>query len=209
MTKKGSNLESKKDKIIILQTIRHLESHLIVKGLNQEGFVLSFFARSALKSKKRFGGGVLEPGHYVQAEYTVSSKPEGWNQLKGAFLIYSFGKIRQSYERLQLCLYFLKMVNSVGEATRAEPEVFHLLGNGLKAIETFKNLEQLKLFFEIRFLYIQGVLPHELQEKSCFLNNNIQNCDGIDLSSENLSAIQNYVREALFQYLGYSKELSL
>ena len=57
----------KKEKIIVLQNIRHLESHLIIKGLNSKGQILSFFAGFALKSRKkirqwRLGAGRLYPG---------------------------------------------------------------------------------------------------------------------------------------------------
>lgn len=182
---------------------------MIVKGINYEGCVLSFFARSALKSKKRFSGGVLEPSQYIQVEYTLPSKPESWNQLKSASLIYSFEKIRTCYNRLQLCFYFLKMVNCVGEATKGETEIFNLLGNALKALETSNHLDQLKLFFEIRFLYVQGILPPTLQEKSIFLKCRMRDCDSVKLEKENLSWIQSQVKEALAQYLGYSQEVFL
>ncbi len=69
-----------------------MESHLIIKGLNSEGSVLSFFARSALKSRKRFPGGVLEPGHYVEIEYCAPSRVDGWNQLKSASILHAFDK---------------------------------------------------------------------------------------------------------------------
>ena len=190
----------KKDKIIILQTIRHLEAHLIVKGLNPEGNVLSFFARSALKSKKRFSGGVLEAGRYIAVEYRTST--HGLNALHSAEILKDFNKIRKDYDRLQLGLHILKMVNQVGETgVQGESELFNLLGNVLTALETSQNFSKLKLFFEIRFLYIQGILPMELQDKILFLNTSIRHYHQVDLSQENIPWIQNQVRTALSQYL--------
>lgn len=190
----------KKDKIIVLQTIRHLEDHLIVKGLNKEGRVLSFFARSALKSKKRFSGGVLESGRYIAVEYKASER--SWNQLQSAEMLKHFQKIRTNYDRLQLALYILKMVNQVGETgMQGESELFNLLGNVLTALETSQSLSKLKLFFEIRFLHIQGVLPYELQDKILFLNTGIRYCHKVDLSQENIPWIQGKVQTALSQYL--------
>ena len=196
---------TKKDKIIVLQNIRHLESHLIVKGLNKKGQILSFFAGFALKSKKRFTSGVLEPGGYVQVEYRLSKKEGGWNRLIQAHPLNKFIKIRQDYERLRLALHFLKMFNQAGqEGMEEDPELFHLLGNTFTALETSRNLESLKLFFEMRFLFLQGVLPAELQNKSVFFKRTIKEHDRTDLSREDIPAIHQELKTALYQYLDIS-----
>lgn len=192
----------KKDKIIVLQNIRHLESHLIVKGLNTQGHILSFFANFALKSRKRFASGVLEPGGYIQVEYLPSKRENSWSRLIQANIINKFTKIRQDYNRLDLSLQFLKMINKVGqEGVEGEPELFHLLGNALTALETSPDLENLKLFFEIRFLFLQGVLPSQLQNKSVFFENTIKEHDQVDLSHEDIPAIHQELKTALYQYL--------
>ena len=196
----------KKDKIIVLQNIRHLESHLIVKGLNNKGQILSFFASFALKSRKRFASGVLEPGGYIQVEYRPSTKEEtGWNRLIQANILNKFIKIRKDYDRLALALHFLKMFNKVGqEGMEGDSELFHLLGNTLIALETSSDLESLKLFFEIRFLFLQGVLPAELQNKSIFFENTIKEHNQVDLSQEDIPSIHQELKTALHQYLDIS-----
>lgn len=192
----------KKDKIIVLQNIRHLESHLIVKGLNTQGQILSFFAGFALKSRKRFASGVLEPGGYIHVEYHPSKKEGGWNRLIQASVLNKFTKIRQNYERLALALHFLKMFNKAGqEGMEEEPELFHLLGNTLTALETSSDLKSLKLFFEIRFLFLQGVLPSSLQNKSIFFENTIKEHHQVDLSHEDIPDIQQELKISLHQYL--------
>ncbi len=192
----------KKDKIIVLQNIRHLESHLIVKGLNNKGQILSFFASFALKSRKRFASGVLEPGGYIQVEYRPSKEETGWNRLIQANILNKFIKIRQDYDRLNLALHFFKMFNKAGqEGMEGDPELFHLLGNTLTALEVSPHLESLKLFFEIRFLFLQGVLPVELQNKSIFFENTIKTHHQIDLSQEDIPAIHQELKTALHQYL--------
>ena len=195
----------KKDKIIVLQNIRHLESHLIVKGLNRRGQVLSFFAGFALKSRKRFASGVLEPGGCIHVEYRPSRKEDGWNRLIQAHLLNKFMGIRQNYEKLHLALHFLKMFNQAGqEGMEEDPELFHLLGNTLTALETSSDLENLKLFFEIRFLFLQGVLPAELQNKSVFFENTIKKHNQVDLSREDIPIIRRELKTALYQYLDIS-----
>lgn len=192
----------KKDKVIVLQNIRHLESHLIIKGLNSRGQILSFFAGFALKSRKRFASGVLEPGGYIQVEYHPSKKAGGWNRLIQANVLNKFTKIRQNYERLALALRFLKMFNKAGqEGMEEEPELFHLLGNTLTALETSSDLESLKLFFEIRFLFLQGVLPSSLQNKSIFFENTIKEHHQADLSHEDIPNIQQELKISVHQYL--------
>ncbi|MDE0151733.1 MAG: DNA repair protein RecO [Bdellovibrionales bacterium] len=192
----------KKDKVIVLQNIRHLESHLIVKGLNNQGQVLSFFASFALKSRKRFASGVLEPGGYIEVEYHPSKKEGGWNRLVQANILNKFSKIRKDYDRLDLALHCLKMFNKAGqEGIEGDPELFHLLGNTLTALETSSDLDSLKLFFEIRFLFLQGVLPTELQNKSVFFESTIKEHNQVDLSRENLPSIHQELKTALHQYL--------
>ena len=190
----------KKDKIIVLQSIPHLESHLIIKGLNGEGRVFSFFCSCALKSKKRFPSGVLEPGGYIKIEYRISKNDSGWNYLHEAEIINKFRKIRESYDRLELKFHFLKMVNKVGDSLN-DPEVFHLLGNGLTALETTPCLEELKLFFEIRFLFLQGVLPQTLQSKSVFFEKTIKNHSDKEVFQENTSETREELNFALENYL--------
>ena len=54
------------------EDISFLESNLIVRGLNSHGIKMSFIAKGALKSKRRFGGGVLDPCSFIEVEYQVS-----------------------------------------------------------------------------------------------------------------------------------------
>ena len=78
-----------KNKVFILRKTRYGDHDLILNCLTPEGARVSFFARSALRSKKRFGGGVLEPTHYVHVLY--DDKGDGKiNTLKEASLIQDF-----------------------------------------------------------------------------------------------------------------------
>ena len=58
-----------KDKVIVLKRDHFSESDLIVRVLNQRGALVSFIAKGAAKSRKRFTGGVLEPGCFIGVEY--------------------------------------------------------------------------------------------------------------------------------------------
>ena len=150
-----------KEKIIVLNTYAYSESDLIVRALNSKGCQISFIAKGALKSKKRFAGGVLEPTSYIEVEYRSSKS--SLNTLRQAWFLDNFQKLRASYQRLSLALYFLNLVSKLcQEGTEDTEELFHLLGNSLKLAETSAHLDNLKICFQIKLLFGQGVLPKEL-----------------------------------------------
>ncbi|MDE0119575.1 MAG: DNA repair protein RecO [Bdellovibrionales bacterium] len=152
-----------KDKVIVLKQNRFSETDLIVRVLNQNGALLSFIAKGAVKSRRRFIGGVLEPGNFIGVEYKYS-RSSSLHFLCQAWFLKRFGNLRKDYDRLHLALYFLSLVEKISqEGIEDSPELFHLLGNGLKALETSDHLPSLQFIFEFRLLLNQGVLPQELQ----------------------------------------------
>lgn len=155
-----------KDKVIVLKQILFSESDLIIYVLNPKGALISFIAKGAVKSKRRFTGGVLEPGHFIGVEYK-KSRSSDLHFLCSAWFLKRFSAIRVDYDKLTLALHFLSLVEKVGQAgSEDSSDLFNLLGNGLKAIETSTHLSTLQFVFEFRLLLNQGVLPEELQEKT-------------------------------------------
>lgn len=147
---------------IVLRTLRFGEADLVVHALTEKGQRLNFIARSALKSKKRFSGGVLEPSHCIRMSYKgrAGGDDEKLLQLNEATLDQSFPGLRKDYQRLELALYFLRLISSiVKEGDIEQPGLFNMLGHGLKALETSEDLFQLRLHFEAKILAQQGVLP--------------------------------------------------
>lgn len=150
-----------RDRIIVLKNQPFSESDLIVRGLNSKGCQMSFIAKGALKSKKRFSGGVLDPTAYIELEYRPSKK--SLHRLQQAWFLEDFSKLRKDYNRLNLALYFLKILDEISqEGTEDSEELFHLLGNALMLSQDSSSLDSLKLFFQIKILFLQGVLPKEL-----------------------------------------------
>ena len=168
----------KTERLFVLKVIKYGEADLIVMGLNAMGVKIPLFAKSALKSRKRFGGGVLESTHYIEATYGHTSRSfrgslktkctynysmdHNFYFLKEATLLHDFHKIRTDYDRLHLGLYMLKLVNHFcKEGLPDNTQVFHLLGNSLKALETSKKLNKLQMAFELRLLKLQGILEED------------------------------------------------
>lgn len=151
-----------KDRFIILRTMKYSEADLIVHALSPVGEKLSFIARGALKSKKRFGGGVLEPSHFVQFTYKQVKGEGRLNTLSEATLLNDFKKIRQDYDHLEFALQVLECVSRVSqEGDKSSDTLFNLLGNTLKAIETCESVSVLKVHFYLKFLFQQGILTAE------------------------------------------------
>lgn len=151
-----------KDRFIILKALKYSEADLILHALSPHGEKLSFIARGALRSKKRFGGGVLEPTHFVSFTYKRASEEGQLNVLQEASLINDFAGLRKDYDRLELALHFLECVSRVSQEGDQNSEfLFNLLGNALKAAEITEDHLILKMHFYLKFLLQQGVVQAE------------------------------------------------
>jgi DNA repair protein RecO (recombination protein O) len=150
-----------KERSIILRAHKYGEADLIIKALNRQGSKVGYFARAALKSRKRFGGGVLEPSHYVEVSYRDSAKSSSEGllySLNEAHLIKDFQGIRSEYRRLEQAFYFLKVIENVAKEGNESPELFNLLGNALHQLQTEDHVLRLKIHFEVKLLHCLGVL---------------------------------------------------
>jgi DNA repair protein RecO (recombination protein O) len=151
-----------KDKFIILKKMKYGEADLILHALSSHGAKVSFIARAALKSKKRFGGGVLEPSHFVQFTYRPTTEEGKLNVLQEATLLSDFQGIRRSYDHLEFALHAVECVAKVSqEGDQSSEFLFNLLGHTLKAAETAEDVLILKMQFYLKFLLQQGVMEAE------------------------------------------------
>lgn len=193
-----------KERIIVLKTYKHGESDLIVHGLNPLGARMGFFARGALKSRRRFAGGLLEPTHYIEVAYKVSASSDAdpLHSLMEAQMIREFQGLRRDYHRLEMGLYFLRLVHKLGQQGVIDsPDLFNLLGNALGAAETSADLERLKVHFELKLLAGQGVLPPEAEFQP-WLRLPLVKHDEIPSEGVDRRKVENHVHDHLRQYLG-------
>ena len=155
-------MREKQDRFIILKKVKYGEADLIIHALGANGSKYSFMARSALKSKKRFGGGILEPLHYVNLTYRENTDSNKIKTLNEATLIDDFKNIRESYDRLELALFVLNCVSHVSLEGDANSDfLFNLTGNTLRAVGESDELKLLRLHFCLKLLYQQGVISVE------------------------------------------------
>jgi DNA repair protein RecO (recombination protein O) len=189
------------EKLIVLRVIPHKESDLIVHGINHQGSKVVLYARGALRSKKRFGGGVLQPTHYIQVHYRPSSvNPESMLQLQEASLLEDFPGLRESYEKLELALYCVALVDRMSKEGMVHSEgVFHLLGNVLRTIEGSHSLTMLKLHFELKLLASQGELPF-IEGADPLLQATVKDHEKVQLDQNVVRSISSALSQILHHY---------
>jgi DNA repair protein RecO (recombination protein O) len=155
-------LTEKQDRFIILKKIKYGEADLIIHAIGSDGSKSSFLAKGALKSKKRFGGGILEPLHYVSFTYREKPDSTQMKTLNEASLIEDFKEVRSDYDKLELALFILNCVSHVSlEGDPNSEFLFNLTGHSLRAVAVTTRLKELKLHFCLKFLYQQGVVSIE------------------------------------------------
>ena len=189
-----------KEQIIVLNNLPYLESDLIVHGLNSDGVKKHFIAKGALKSQKRFTGGVLEPTSFIEVEYKPS---RSLHRIREAWFINDFKKLRKDYDRLDMALYFVRIISQISQDGAADSkELFYLLGNALSLSEVTSSLELLKLFFQIKLLFVQGVLPQSMLFSKIVrltLKDHLQ----FNIESSKFQSASNEVDKTLNHYLAF------
>ncbi|MCB0340738.1 MAG: DNA repair protein RecO [Bdellovibrionales bacterium] len=192
-----------RDRIIVLRKTKYGESDLIVHGLSPKVGQIGFIAKGALRSKRRFGGGVLEPTHFVEITYKGDGgyMADRLHLMYEASLIKDFHALREDYERLELSLYFLQVVGKIQQGEGAEAkELFDLLGNALQAATTSPSLAVLRAHFEAKVLYQQGVWPQDLASQP-WLELGLAEHTKIAVSSVETKSFQRQVHTSLESYL--------
>jgi DNA repair protein RecO (recombination protein O) len=197
-----------KERVFILRAIRYGDADLILSCLTPTGSRLGLIARGAVKSKKRFGGGVLEPTHYVNIVYDdkVGSSGEArLHTLKEASLIESFDELRSEYGRIEAGLHFVRLVaDVVREGDVHSADLFNLLGNALRAAQTSTKLDRLRIHFETKLLANQGVLPPD-EEEDRLLRTPIAEHERISFDEAAWGRVRSRVNRVLRDYIDQSK----
>ncbi len=147
-------------KLIVLKKVKMSESDLIIHGLTVNGSRLHLLARGALRSRKRFGGGVLEPSHYIEIEYNPPGEHSQMGVLLEAKIIDSFEGLRKDYDRLDTALRLLEVIERSSPGGEMHGS-FDLLGNALKSLDAGHRQDRVELQFLIKLLSIHGLLERE------------------------------------------------
>ncbi len=193
-----------KEKVIILRAMKWRESDILVHGITPKGGRIHFLARGAANSRKRFGGGVLEPTHYINALYKAAphrGDESPLHTLQEAELIKGFDGLRDRLDRLELALEMVSLIAKVAQpGVEDAPELFDILGNGLFAAETTYHADVLRLQFEAKLLYILGA--HSGQSAyAALLQPALKDHASIQIPAEEFSQLRREIHNGMQRYL--------
>jgi DNA repair protein RecO (recombination protein O) len=191
-------MKTGKAKGIILKTNVFNEADLSVQILASNGARKDYVAKAALKSKKRFGGGVLESSHYIEFSWREASS--GIFYMEDARILESFEGLRNSYEKLQTAMSGVQLVLKVSKEDLEQEEVFHMTGNYLRLCANTQANKKTFLHFKIRLLSAIGILPNQ-QEFAEFQQTPLMQSESLKISEDHLQDIERALRPYKEDYL--------
>lgn len=167
----------------------------MIDAIGVDGSRVKLTAKNAIKSRNRFGGGVLEPLNYVELHYTQAKS--GYYYIQEANLIYGFSDLRTNYKKLENAFYFSQLIaKATGEGLQDNKQLFDLLGNALKALETADEFQILKLHFHLKYLYYLGILALDDDTKE-FIATPVNKYQSIKLTPDEQTYLQQFARQRL------------
>lgn len=141
----------------MLRTQELGEADLIVRLFTRDAGVVHGVARSARKSRKRFGG-VLEPLTRVRLQWTEKAGRElhRLDQVEG---VRSFADMQSDPVLQAACAVLAELSEAFGRDGEADPKCFDLLAAVLDALENGGHPLVLVRYFEHWLLRLHGLLP--------------------------------------------------
>ena len=194
------------EKAFVLKKQVYGESDLIVTCLNSAGNRFSVFARAALRSKKRFVGGVLEPTHYISVTYDIKKIDGLENELgllREASLLEDFSDLRENYDRLQMAMKMTKAISTVAREGQGpdSASLFNLYGNSLRALATSDEPELIWALFLTKLLHGQGILSSEASY-DLILQHPMAQWKQIGAALPLWKALRGHLEQRLQEYIG-------
>jgi DNA repair protein RecO (recombination protein O) len=151
---------------IILHHTNYGEADKIVTFLTSEHGRMKGFARSARKSRKRFGP-ALEPFAEVQLHWTQRSSSD-LTSLRAAELVNLRVGLRRDLETLTLAGYGCELAETLFDESGASADLFHLLQAFLDHLDSDGFSPDARLLIELRLLALAGYMPHLQHCAACF-----------------------------------------
>lgn len=149
---------------VVLHHTNYGEADTILTLFTAEYGLQKGFARSARKSRKRFGA-VLDP--FTQAIFQWKPGRGDLVMLEDAELVTSRVGIRCDFQRLSLASYGSELVLLLLEDGEPHPQIYELLCAFLDFLASGGGLPIARLLFELRLVYLLGYIPHLLHCSEC------------------------------------------
>ncbi|OIO18054.1 DNA repair protein RecO [Candidatus Kuenenbacteria bacterium CG1_02_38_13] len=143
-------------KAIILKRQDFKEDDLLVTVYSQEKGKLVLLARGAKKIKSKLAGH-LEP---VSLSYLNVANGRSIDQLIGADMRQSYGKIKNNLDKLSAAGWFLNLLDKMTMENHPDPRIFSLTQKYLTFLEKeSKNYDIAKISAGFKLLHLLGLNP--------------------------------------------------
>jgi len=150
-------LRRQQDEAYVLRTQELGDADLIVTLFARHHGKVRGVARSARKSRRRFGG-YLEPLSLVDASW-VEREGRELHRLESIEGRRSFATMQSDPLRQATCAVLAEVSSCYAQEAHADPDAFRLLGALLEALEKGGNPRLLLRYFEYWMLRIHGLAP--------------------------------------------------
>ncbi len=148
----------------VLRHVNYGEADIILTMFTADFGLQQGFAKSARKSRKRFGA-VLES--FTQATfYWQCGRGSMW-LLQDADLLSQRIGLRRSLAHLALASYGVELVELLLENGQPHVRIYELLGSYLDYLDAGGDIKTARLLFELRLIYLLGYMPHLLHCSEC------------------------------------------
>jgi DNA repair protein RecO (recombination protein O) len=138
------------------------------QDLRETSMILTFYTRGFGKIKGivrgvrgprgQFGGGALEIFSLDEIVFYERKRSDIYT-ISQYDLVSYFNPIRESLEKLSYAMYMAELIDSVTSLADPNDDAFELLLNSLKLLEADASPKRVARIFEIKLLYLLGLMP--------------------------------------------------
>jgi DNA repair protein RecO (recombination protein O) len=154
-------MPSQSSEAFILRTTRYGDNDLIASLFTREFGKVTVMAKGARSSRRRFGGGAMEPFVVFQAQWQADPRRELAVLTQTARPL-AFSGLMADLDSLAAGWRVIELVQSFKQPWQPEPELFEL------ALQCFRRLDQgfdpaHRLWFEASLLLLEGLGDARMQ----------------------------------------------
>ena len=142
---------------------------LVLKSapIGEAGLIITLYSRDAGKLRAVVRGvrrptskmvGHLEPLNRVELSL-ASPRLEGMGTITQAQIVESFAALKASLEAVSKGIYLAELVDGFGAEGSANPELYSLLADTLRALNDSPEIELALRYFELHLLRCSGFMP--------------------------------------------------
>ncbi len=149
---------------LVLRYTDYGEADRILSLLTAEYGLHKGFARSARKSRKRFGA-AIDP-FTIAVFHWQEGRGELW-MLQSAELVDAHFGLRRDIKRLALASYGVELAELLLREGEPQPQVYTLMRSFLAGLGRDGDLQTARLLLELRLIFLLGYMPHLLHCSAC------------------------------------------